>query len=136
MHRPLIEFLQGIPFEQLLRPGENRSVMRRALRDVLPEKIARRKTKGQPREGLCRAVAREWKTLRALFADSRVCAHGYMDQAPLLDAIDRSRHGMETFTGALLTTISMEIWLRALEKRPAAKNSYATLSGSTRVAAA
>ena len=107
MHRPLIEFMQAIPFEQLLRPGENRSLMRRALRDVLPEKIARRKTKGQPREGLCRAVAREWQTLRTLFADSRVCAHGYMDQAPLLEAIDRSRNGMELFTGALLTTISL-----------------------------
>jgi asparagine synthase (glutamine-hydrolysing) len=136
MHRPLVEFMQAIPFEQMLRPGENRSLMRRALRNVLPEKIARRKTKGQPTEGLCRAVSREWKTLRAFFADSRVCAYGYTDQAPLLNAIDRSRNGMEVFTGPLLTTISLELWLRALEKRPVARNDYATLCGSTRVAAA
>jgi asparagine synthase (glutamine-hydrolysing) len=135
MHRPLVEFLQAIPFEQLLRPGENRSVMRRALRDVLPEKIARRKTKGNPTEGLCRAVAREWKTLRALFTDSRVCAYGFMDSAPLFAAIDRARHGVELYTASLLTTISLEFWLRALETRSAAKK-YATASGSPLIAVA
>src|ERR1051326_7696 len=135
MHRPLVEFLQAIPFTQLLRPGENRSLMRRALRDLLPEKVARRKTKGIPTEGLCRAVAREWQTLRSLFAESRVCAYGFMDSAPLLAAIDRSRNGLEVFNGALLTAISLEFWLRALEQRPAAKRD-ATLSGSTRAAVA
>jgi asparagine synthase (glutamine-hydrolysing) len=135
MHRPLIEFLQAIPFEQLLRPGENRSLMRRALRDVLPEKIARRKTKGIPTEGLCRAIAREWRLLRALFSDSRVCAYGFMDSAPLLAAIDRAKNGMELYTGALLTAISLEFWLRALEQRPAAKRD-ATLNGSTRAVVA
>ncbi|HEV2836983.1 MAG TPA: asparagine synthase-related protein, partial [Pyrinomonadaceae bacterium] len=135
MHRPLVEFLQAIPFEQLLRPGENRSLMRRALRDLLPEKVARRKTKGIPREGLCRAVAREWKAMRALFSDSRVCAYGFMDSAPLLAAIDRTRHGVETYAGPLLTAISLELWLRALETRPAAKN-YAPSSGSPLIAVA
>jgi asparagine synthase (glutamine-hydrolysing) len=135
MHRPLVEFLQAIPFEQLLRPGENRSLMRRALRDLLPEKVARRKTKGIPREGLCRAVAREWKAMRALFSDSRVCAHGFMDSAPLLTAIDRARNGVELYAGPLLTAISLELWLRALERRPAAKN-YTTSSGSPLVAVA
>jgi len=122
MHRPLVEFLQAIPFEQLLRPGENRSLMRRALRDLLPEKVARRKTKGIPTEGLCRAVAREWKAMRSLFSDSRVCGYGFMDSAPLLAAIDRTRHGVEPYPGPLLTAVSLEIWLRALETRPAAKN--------------
>jgi asparagine synthase (glutamine-hydrolysing) len=135
MHRPLIEFLQAIPFEQLLRPGENRSLMRRALRDVLPEKIVRRKTKGIPTEGLCRAVSREWQMLRSLFSNSRVCAYGFMDSAPLLAALDRARNGLELFAGALLPTISLEFWLRALEQRPAAKRN-ATLNGSTRAAVA
>jgi asparagine synthase (glutamine-hydrolysing) len=122
MHRPLIEFLQAIPFEQLLRPGENRSLMRRALRDVVPGKILRRKTKGDPSEGLARAIARECSALRSLFSDSRVCAYGFMDKAPLLAAIERAKHGLEVYAGALLTTILLEFWLRALESRPAAKN--------------
>jgi asparagine synthase (glutamine-hydrolysing) len=122
VHRPLIEFLQAIPFEQFLRPGENRSLMRRALRDVLPEKIAQRKTKGDPSEGLFRAIAREASSVRSFFAGSRVCAYGFMDLAPLLAAIDRARNGLEPNAGALLLTISLEFWLRALERRPVAKD--------------
>lgn len=127
VHRPLIEFLQAIPFEQFLRPGENRSLMRRALRDVLPEKIARRKTKGNPEEGIARAIAREAPLMRSLFADSRVCACGFMDSAPLLAAVDRAKNGLEKYAGALLLTISLEFWLRALEQRPATKD-YAPVS--------
>ena len=126
MHRPLVEFLQAIPFEQFLRPGENRSLMRRALRAVLPKQIAQRKTKGDPSEGLARAIAREVSTIRSFLTNARVCAYGLMDSAPLFAAIDRARHGLEPHAGALLLTISLEFWLRALETRPAV-NDRATL---------
>jgi asparagine synthase (glutamine-hydrolysing) len=135
VHRPLVEFLQAIPFEQLLRPGENRSLMRRALRDVLPEKIARRKTKGDPSEGLARAMAREVSMVRSYLTDSRVCAYGFMDSAPLFAAIDRAKHGLEQHAGALLLTISLEFWLRSLEMRQPAKD-YAAASGRPQVVAA
>jgi asparagine synthase (glutamine-hydrolysing) len=135
MHRPLIEFLQALPFEQLVRPRENRSLMRRALRDVLPGKIASRKTKGDPSEGFARAIAREYPALRSLCTNLRVCAYGFMDQAPLLAAIERAKNGLEVYAGALLTTVSLEFWLRALESRPAAKE-YATLGGISQAAVA
>ncbi len=128
-HRPLVEFLQAIPFEQFLRPGENRSLMRRALRDVLPEEIARRKTKGDPSEGLFRAIAREVSMMRSFLTDSRVCAYGFMDSAPLFAAIDKARNGLERNAGALLLTISLEFWLRALEKRPVAKDNAVAAGG-------
>lgn len=135
LHRPLIEFLQAIPFEQFLRPGENRSLMRRALRGLLPEKIARRKTKGDPSEGLARAMARESAALRSLFTDARVCAYGFMDSAPLLTAVDRAKSGLEQYASALLLTISLEFWLRALEQRSVA-NEYVAAGGSPQVAVA
>ena len=135
MHRPLVEFLQAIPFEQFLRPGENRSLMRRALRDVLPEKIARRKTKGDPSEGLARAIAREVSTMRSFLTDARVCAYGFMDSAPLFAAIDRARNGLEPHAGALLLTICLEFWLRALERRSMAED-RAAVDGMSHLAVA
>lgn len=135
VHRPLVEFLQAIPFEQMLRPGENRSLMRRALRDWLPEKIVRRKTKGDPSEGLARAIAREVSLMRSLFTDARVCAYGFMDSAPLFAAIDRARNGLERYAGALLFTISLEFWLRSLEQRPTTKD-YAAVTERPRFAVA
>jgi hypothetical protein len=59
-----------------------------------------------------------------------------MDSAPLLAAIDRTRHGVERYPAPLLIAISLELWLRALEKRPAAKNDYATNCGSPLIAVA
>jgi len=119
LHRPLVEFLHAIPFEQLVRPGQNRSLMRRAMTGILPEKIAQRKTKGRPKEAILRALSREWSRLRPMFEDARVCAHGYMEKEPLLAALDRTKYGVETSSSSLLRTITLEIWLRALEQRRA-----------------
>jgi hypothetical protein len=73
--------------------------------------------------------------LRSLFSESRVCSYGFMDTAPLLAAIDRAKNGLEQHTGALLLTISLECWLRALEQRPATKD-YATVGEIRQVAVA
>jgi hypothetical protein len=108
--------LQATPGEQLLRPGENRSLMRRAMRGILPDKIAERKTKGNPKEVVVRALMREWPRLRPLLEDARVCARGYMDQQPLLAALDRAKHGCEPLSTPLLSAICLELWLRALEQ--------------------
>jgi len=137
LHRPLVEFLQALPVEQLLRPGENRSLMRRAMRGILPEKIAERKTKGNPEEAIARALMREWTSLRPLLENARVCARGYMDQRDLLAALDRARHGCEPLSSPLLATICLELWLRAFDeswtvrrtdKHPCENVAYETVS--------
>jgi asparagine synthase (glutamine-hydrolysing) len=43
--RDLVQFLLAVPEEQLLRPAERRSLMRRSLRGLLPESVRTRKTK-------------------------------------------------------------------------------------------
>src|SRR6266849_3311181 len=45
LDRDLIEFLIAIPADQLLRPGERRSLMRRALANLLPPEVLSRATK-------------------------------------------------------------------------------------------
>jgi asparagine synthase (glutamine-hydrolysing) len=127
LHRPLVEFLQAIPFEQRVRPGEARSLMRRALSDLLPERILRRKGKKGPEEALFRAVVREWPRLRPLFENARVCAHGYMNAKALQAALQRARHGCEKNSFAVIQTISLEFWLRALEHRSSTAKSTAVV---------
>lgn len=114
-HRPLVEFLQAIPHAQRIRPGETRSLLRRALRDVLPEKIIARKGKTNPREALFSAVAREYKPLSELFLDARVCSLGYLKEGVLQDALRRARAGLSTQSVLLLKTVALEVWLRSLE---------------------
>jgi asparagine synthase (glutamine-hydrolysing) len=115
LHRPLVEFLQAIPVEQSLRPGETRSLMRRSFNTLLPERIARRRTKGDPHESICRAVIRELPRLRELFKDARASACGYVEPAALTEALESAGHGLRVNFIALLKTISLEFWLRTLE---------------------
>ncbi|HEX5602208.1 MAG TPA: asparagine synthase-related protein [Pyrinomonadaceae bacterium] len=116
-HRPLVEFLQAIPLDQLMRPGENRVVMRRMLAGILPDEVATRRTKGNPAEAIFRAIARESERLCLVFEDSRLAARGYIDKEPLLAALDRARHGYEIYSAFLVQTMSLEFWLRDLETR-------------------
>jgi len=115
-HRPLVEFLQAIPFQQRVRPGETRSLVRRSLKHILPEKILRRRSKGSSHEVLCRALAREWPRYQKMFADSRVAARGYIDARLLLAALDRARYGCKTHFVSFIKVFSLEIWLRTLER--------------------
>ena len=117
LHRPLVEFLQAIPFEQMMRPEEPRSLQRRAMRELLPEKIAMRKGKRSIDEVINRAIGREWSKLKLMFEDARVCTLGYMDAEALLAALHRAKHGCEVHSFALIKTISLELWLRSLEYR-------------------
>ena len=136
LHRPLVEFLQAIPFEQRVRPGETRSLMRRSLKGLLPEAVLNRRGKRGPKEALYRAVMRNWPRLRPIFDDPLVCARGYMDAAQLRTALERVRHGCESNAFPILQTISLEFWLRALEnRRSPAKNNAALNRATTRLGA-
>jgi asparagine synthase (glutamine-hydrolysing) len=117
LHRPLVEFLQAIPFEQRARPSETRSLMRRALRGLLPERILNRKTKRGPDEAFFRAIARGWHKFQPMFENAQSCNRGYLNAEALLVALERAKHGCERYSFALIQTISLEFWLRALERR-------------------
>jgi asparagine synthase (glutamine-hydrolysing) len=137
LHRPLVEYLQAIPFQQRARPGETRSLMRRALRDMLPEKLLKRKSKKGPEEAFFRALARQWPRLRPIFENTLVSAHGYTNAEALQVALGRARHGCETDSFALIQTISLEFWLRSLERRSStAKNAALLEEPSARLVAA
>jgi asparagine synthase (glutamine-hydrolysing) len=119
LDRRFVEFMLAVPYQQLVRPGDSRSLMRRCLVGILPEKIRLRRGKGNPGETVCRAFAREWRHLSGLFRDPRVVALGYAEKPALDQALTRARHGYPQGTATLLATVSLEIWLREFERRGA-----------------
>ena len=137
LQRPLVEFMQAIPTEQRRRIGETRSLQRRALKDVLPPEILRRKGKGNPSEAVFRGLTREYTRLHSLLSDAYVARYGYVNQQGLMRALERSRYG-DKRTSDLFRIISLEFWLRSLERYgPAAKSNVAVLgSPEARPAAA
>lgn len=115
LYQPLVEFSFAIPFEQKLRPGEVRSLMRRALRNDLPEKILTRPGKGEISEAMHKGLLRQSSRVDSLLADPLICSLGYVDRARLRSAVSMAKHGARLNVGALLKTISLEIWLQSIQ---------------------
>ena len=117
--RRLIEFLTAIPFEQRARPKEGKSILRRALRDLLPaELLYRTERRITIQSAAARAAIRERERIRETFSNSRAAAHGYIDSAEVLAACDPGKKQPEMFVISLLP---FEYWLRFFEKRNGAR---------------
>lgn len=120
-HRPLIEFLVAIPFEQRVRPREGKSILRRALRDLLPaELLNRTERRITIRSAAAAAAIRERARIEEMFTNALGSAKGYLDSEAILAACDRARKLPEPF---LVSLMPFEYWLRSLEKRKETKSS-------------
>jgi asparagine synthase (glutamine-hydrolysing) len=116
LHRPLVEFTLAIPVNQKQRPGETRSVQRRAMQGLLPERIRLRTTKRGPDEALTRALIRQWSRVEELLTDARVCQRGYADAPGFKQALRRVRHGQSDQLQPLGRLLALELWLRTQER--------------------
>jgi asparagine synthase (glutamine-hydrolysing) len=117
LHRPFVEFMQAIPIEQKIRPGHSRSLHRRALASIMPDKIMKRKGKGDPTEAICRAIRGEWPRLQSLFNDARVYQYGYVDRTEMETALEMARNGVKDSLLDIIRIAPLEVWLRSLEGR-------------------
>jgi asparagine synthase (glutamine-hydrolysing) len=116
LHRPLVEFLMAIPMDQLQRPWETRSIQRRALKGLLPERIAKRTTKSGPDEAAHRAIVRQSRKLQELAASPRMCSLGYVNLQKFQLALSKARHGQGGLH-PVIRTVALENWLRAHQAR-------------------
>lgn len=128
LYRPLVEYCFALPFDQKLRPGATRSILRRALGDLLPPKVLTRIAKSGPNEALLRATQKHATTLRALFGDSRAVQRGYADRTSIENAIAKISHGFDAGIAFLIRLIALELWLRWFERRP---REHATQQGGS-----
>ncbi|HZU31381.1 MAG TPA: asparagine synthase-related protein, partial [Candidatus Angelobacter sp.] len=113
-HRPLIEFCLRTPFSQFVRHGEFRSIMRRALKDILPPKILQRRTKSSMDEAILRAIQRDWHDIGDL-RSWEVCKRGYVDVVPFQKVLTKLRTGIQDQLCSVLNTLAVEQWLRSVE---------------------
>jgi asparagine synthase (glutamine-hydrolysing) len=122
LDRDLLEFLFAIPREQLLRPGQRRSLMRRALAGLVPEEILNRKRKAfvarRPLVGIADQFEGLLQTLDPMIATSL----GIVDPTAFRRELDKARVGRGTLPIPLVRTIGIESWLRNLAAGGLLKN--------------
>ena len=117
LDRDLLEFLFAVPREQILRPGQRRSLLRRALAGIVPDEILNRKRKAYVVRSAIASVSSGWERLAATRHTMISSALGIVDQEKVLEAVDTTKRGQEVSVVILLRTIAVETWLRALDSR-------------------
>ena len=115
LDRDLLQFLYSIPREQLVRPGERRSLMRRALRGIVPEEILTRKRKAYLARSPLLDISDAWN-----LTDLVVGELGIVDVKKLSAALDMARRGSEVSIVTLQRTFLIEQWMVKLRRHAAA----------------
>jgi asparagine synthase (glutamine-hydrolysing) len=111
----LVDFVLSLPMNQLARPGEDRSLMRRASAGLLPERVRARKSKGSIDEMFCRVLERDQRLIgRAELLE--VCRREYAEPALLAQAIREAALGRLDQSYVLVRLFSLERWLRSLDR--------------------
>jgi asparagine synthase (glutamine-hydrolysing) len=114
LDRDLLEFLYAIPREQLLRPGQRRSLMRRALVGIVPEEILKRKRKAFIARAPVVTIQQEWTYLQTL-TENMVCAcAGIVDAAAFRQSLRKASDGEDIPIVPALRTVLVEAWLAHL----------------------
>ena len=116
LDRDFLEFLFAVPREQLIRPGQRRSLLRRALRNIVPVEILERRRKAFVARAPLAAIASEWSTLEPLTEQMIAAYLNIVDLPRFTDALNAARIGKAVPTLTLLRTIGIESWLRNLNK--------------------
>jgi asparagine synthase (glutamine-hydrolysing) len=117
LDRDLLEFLYAVPREQLVRPEQRRSLMRRALLGIVPDEILHRKRKAFMSRCSSRTTSAEWNHLLEMTKRLVSSSLGIVHTQEFSNAIQMARAAQETAPVSLVRTISLEYWLRHLSHR-------------------
>ncbi len=115
LYRPLVEFMHAVPWEEKVRPGEDRHLQRRALRGILPEKIRVRRSKTDADQPYYEGLRTGSAWIEALTRSPRIVEHGFVDADAWSDAVAAARFGQAEALPSFLATATLEIWLRQIE---------------------
>ena len=118
LDQDLVEFLFAIPTTQLLRPGQQRSLMRRAFAALLPPEISGRRTKASTGRCIPLTLEKHWGELERIFSTSLTSRLEYIDEASFRAALIETKSGhLSHHTGRLVRALSLECWLRQAAER-------------------
>lgn len=117
LDRDLLEFLFAIPREQLVRPGQRRSLMRRSLIGIVPDKVLNRRRKAYVARSPLVALSRE-ASLLIEGSDEMACTDfGFVDANTFSTVVQRAKAGQMVLIVPLRRALDLECWLRALLHR-------------------
>lgn len=115
LDRSLLEFLYAVPREQIVRPGHRRSLMRRALKGIVPDEILNRKRKAFVTRSSAAAISNDWASLTATGESLSIVDLGIVDGRHLMETLQQLRTGQELPIVTLMRTLLCEAWIRGIK---------------------
>jgi asparagine synthase (glutamine-hydrolysing) len=116
LDRNFLAFCYSLPREQLIRPYQRRSLMRRAMTDMVPDEILHRKRKAFVRRRLTTTLLETSRMLANNPEDLVSAALGIIEPRPFLKAIHDAGCGNDVALVPLLRAVDLEQWLRSLPR--------------------
>ena len=116
LDRDLLEFLYAVPREQLIRPGQRRSLLRRALAGLVPDEILNRKRKARVSRRPLAEISARWTELANTNSETVCASLGIVDERQLRQEILKAEHGLTIHSVTLVRLLSIERWLRGLRE--------------------
>jgi asparagine synthase (glutamine-hydrolysing) len=114
LDRGLLEFMFAIPREQLVRPTQRRSLMRRALVGIVPNEILNRKTKAFVSRSPMVAISNDWAHFAEMTQNMLSSSLGIVDSERISEAMQKVRRCEEVPMVTLNRTLFLEAWLKDL----------------------
>jgi len=115
LDRDLLEFIYAIPRQQLIRPGQRRSLMRRSLIGIVPDELLNRRRKAFVARAQVVAVSEDWPDLVMKITHMVSASMGIVHRESFVNALMRARNGEEVPMIPMLRTLALEFWLRRIE---------------------
>lgn len=115
LDRDLVDFLLRIPEEQLVRPGRRRSLMRRALKTILPQEVLERRRKGYLSRTLGVSLSEREDQIRSMLGSSELGVRGLVDTEVLKRELDLAvSQSSSAWVPAIVRAAFFEVFLRSL----------------------
>jgi asparagine synthase (glutamine-hydrolysing) len=114
LDRDLLEFVYAVPREQLVRPGERRSLMRRALAGIVPNEILHRRRKAYVARSPLAAIAQKSDGMIQLSRCMVLDSLQIVNESAFRDALQAAINGRDISIVQLMRTLGIEMWLRSL----------------------
>jgi asparagine synthase (glutamine-hydrolysing) len=118
LDRDFLEFMHAIPWEQLVRVGQRRSLMKRALVGIVPAELLNRKqTIPVQQRSKQESAKNTWAEPSGLLETGQHMVGssiGIMDTNRFVEALHRARRNEDVPISILRRTLTLESWLRHL----------------------
>lgn len=112
VYRPLVEFILGLDWGLMVQPGEDRVLMRRSLRGILPNAVRTRQSKSSHGAPILEGLRASWSRIAHLLTGDRLAELGVVERQPFRTALETMRAGYSGRNRQFLNTaVYLEAWL-------------------------